>query len=55
MPPDTVHRPEPEREVDQSLLDELVDLLLKSFQVMRFSNFIIPPGGSSKGWQRMER
>lgn len=44
--PDTVHRPEPAVDVDQGLLDELVALLLESFQLMRFSNFAIPPGGS---------
>lgn len=44
--PNTVHRPEPAIDVDQSLLDELVELLLKIVHLMRFSNFVIPPGGS---------
>jgi len=49
MAPDTLHRPEPAVEVDQGLLDELVDLLVKSCQLMRFKNFIIPPGGVAAG------
>jgi hypothetical protein len=42
--PDTIHQSESGVVVDQRVLDELADLLLKNFQLMRFSNFIIPPG-----------
>ena len=44
--PDTIHRPEPAVDVDQGLLDDVVELLLKTVQLMRFSNFVVPPGGS---------
>ena len=42
--PDTIHQSESAVVVDQSLLDELAGLLLKSCQLMRFSNFVLPPG-----------
>jgi len=42
--PDTIHQAESAVVVDQSLLDELADLLLKNLQPMRFSIFVIPPG-----------
>jgi len=42
--PDTIHQSESAVVVDQGLLDELADLLLKNFQLMRFSNFVLPPG-----------
>lgn len=41
--PEIIHQPEPAVMVDQSLLDELVELLHKSIQLMRFSNFVILP------------
>ena len=44
--PEIIHQPEPAVMVDQRLLDELVELLHKSIQLMRFSNFVILPGGS---------
>lgn len=47
--PDTINQPESAVMVDQSLLDELVDLLIKTFQLMRFSNFVLPPGSGPAG------
>jgi len=47
--PDTIVRQEPAVLVDQRMLDELVELLLKNFQLMRFSNFVIPPGKGPEG------
>lgn len=47
MAPDTLHLPDSAVEVAPGKLAGLVDLLRKSFQLMRFSNFVIPPGGAS--------
>jgi len=47
--PGTIHQQDSAVLVDQRMLDELVELLLKTFQLMRFSNFVIPPGGGPEG------
>jgi hypothetical protein len=44
--PDTVNRPEQAVGIDHGLPDELVELLLQIVHLMRFSNFVIQPGGS---------
>ena len=43
--PATLDRPEPVAEPDEHALAELLEHLLQCFEVMRFSNFVIPPGG----------
>lgn len=42
--PGTLDRPEPAIEPDEASLHELIDHLHQCFELMRFSNFVIPPG-----------
>ena len=42
--PDAIHEPEPPIDIDEQLLDELIDHLHQGFELMRFRNFVIPPG-----------
>lgn len=43
--PDTLQRRDPAVEVDEELLNEMIDLLLKNFELLRFGDFVVPPGG----------